>query len=146
MTADEVLKQLAKMGNDGYKQTLLKHGAKEPFFGVKIEDMKAKFQKKIKKDYKLALDLFESGNGDAQYLAGLIADESRMTKSDLRRWAKTASWQMISEYSVPWVAGEGRFGFELGNEWIDSSDEKIATTGWATLSSLVGRKRKTCRC
>jgi 3-methyladenine DNA glycosylase AlkD len=140
MTADEILKQLAKMGNDGYKKLMLKHGAKEPYFGVKIEDMKDKFQKKIKKDYQLALDLFDSGNGDAQYLAGLIADEGRMTKADLQRWAKNASWKMISEYSVAWVAGESRFGFELGKEWIDSDDENVATTGWATLSSLVSVK------
>src|SRR5262245_12153230 len=106
MTADEILKQLAKLGNDGYKRTMLKHGAKEPFFGVKIEDMKSKFQKKIKKHYKLALELFDSRNGDAQYLAGLIADEDQMTKEDLRRWAKNATWLMVSEYSVAWVAGE----------------------------------------
>jgi 3-methyladenine DNA glycosylase AlkD len=140
MTADEILKQLAKLGNESYKKLMMKHGAKEPYFGVKIEDMKERFQKKIKKDYKLALDLFDSGNGDAQYLAGLIADESKMTKADLRRWAKTASWPMISDYSVPWVAGESPFGFELGKEWIDSADEKIAATGWATLSSLVSVK------
>lgn len=137
MTADEVLKQLAKLGNKGYKKTLLKRGAKEPFFGVKIEDMKDKFQKKIKKDYKLALDLFDSGNGDAQYLAGLIADEGQMTKDDLRRWAKSATWLWVSEYSVAWVASESRFGFELGQEWTGAKQEKVASTGWATLSSLV---------
>ncbi len=140
MTASEILNQLAKLDNGGYKKLMLKHGAKEPYFGVKIEDMKNRFQKKIKKDYKLALDLFDSGNGDAQYLAGLIADEQQMSKDDQRRWAEIASWPMVSEYSVAWVAGESRFGFELGKEWIDSDQEKVASTGWATLSSLVSVK------
>src|SRR5947209_7953223 len=50
----------------------MKHGAREPFFGVKIEDLK-KIQKRIKKDYQLALDLYATGISDAMYLAGLIA-------------------------------------------------------------------------
>lgn len=31
-------------------------------------------QKKIKVDYQLAKDLYATGNADAQYLAGLIAE------------------------------------------------------------------------
>lgn len=136
MSCGQIMKELAKLGNEGYKRTLMKHGAKEPFYGVKIEDLK-KYQKKIKKDYELALALFETGCGDAMYLAGLIADETRMTKKDLTKWVKQAHWKMISEYTVPWVAGESECGYELAKEWIDSKDEQIASAGWATLSSLV---------
>lgn len=136
MTAPQIMKELARLGNESYKQTLMKHGAKEPFFGVKIEDLK-KYQKKIKKDYELSLALYDTGNSDAMYLAGLIADETRMTEKDLKRWVKKAHWGMISEYTVPWVAGESPCGYELAKEWIDSDDEQIAAAGWATLSSLV---------
>ena len=38
------------------------------------DDLK-KYQKRIKKDYQLSLDLYDSGVSDAMYLAGLIADE-----------------------------------------------------------------------
>lgn len=137
MTAVEILKELEQLGSASYKKTMLKHGAQEPLFGVKIEDMKKRFVKPIKKDYQLALDLFDTGNSDAMYLAGLLADETRMTKKDLQKWAKQATWSMISEYSVAWVTSESPFGFELALEWIDSKDEKIMATGWATLSSLV---------
>jgi hypothetical protein len=34
MTVDEVVKQLKQLGNETTKKVLLKHGAKEPFFGV----------------------------------------------------------------------------------------------------------------
>lgn len=135
-TAEQIVKELSKLGTAGYKRTMQNHGAKEPYFGVKISELK-KYQKKIKKDYQLALDLYASGIGDAMYLAGLIADETRMTKKDLQRWMKQAPWEMISQFTVPWVAAESRFGWELGLEWIDSKDEKFATAGWATLGSLV---------
>ena len=47
MTADEVVKELRSMGSESIKKVLLKHGAKEPFYGVKIEDLK-KIQKRVK--------------------------------------------------------------------------------------------------
>ena len=72
MTAAEIVAELKKLGNESYKKVLIKHGAKEPFYGVKIEDLK-KIQKRIKKDYQLALDLYDTGISDAMYLAGLIA-------------------------------------------------------------------------
>src|SRR5262245_4249851 len=81
MTAKDIVKQLSKLGNERYKATMVRHGAVEPYFGVSIEELK-KFQKKIKKDYKLALELYDTGIGDAMYLAGLIADEAQMTKRD----------------------------------------------------------------
>ncbi|HYG16758.1 MAG TPA: DNA alkylation repair protein [Bacteroidia bacterium] len=139
MTVSEVMEQLAKMGSEQTKKVLLNHGAKEPFFGVKIGDMKA-IQKKVKKDYKLSLDLFNTGNYDAMYLAGLIADEKQMTKADLQHWAEKSNSYAISEYTVAWIAAESNFGFELAKEWVLSGEEKIATAGWSTLSSLVAIK------
>ena len=54
------------------------------------------------------------------YLAGLIADDDKITKEQLNQWADEAYWYMISEYTVPWVAAESRFGMELAMEWIES--------------------------
>jgi 3-methyladenine DNA glycosylase AlkD len=136
MSKDEVMKQLEKFGTDSIKQTLLRHGAKEPFFGVKVADLKT-LQKKLKKDYELSMALYDTGNSDAMYLAGLIADESKMTKIDLQHWADNAYRHMISEYTVAWVASESKYGAELALKWIDSKDERIATAGWATLSGLA---------
>jgi len=139
MTAIEIVKELESLGTDSYKRVMLNHGVPEPFFGVKIEEMK-KIQKRIKKDYQLALDLFDTGIYDAMYLAGLIADDLKMTKKDLRRWVEKSNCSGISQYTVPWVAAESNHGRELALEWIDSKKESVATSGWATLSSLVAIK------
>lgn len=135
MNVNEILDELKSLGNESTRNTLMKHGAREPFYGVRIGDMKP-IQKKIKKNYQLALDLYDTGVSDAMYLAGLIADETKMTKQDLQKWAENAYWNMISEYTVPWVAAESRFGWEMGLEWIDSELDNIQASGWATLSSL----------
>ena len=75
MTADEIVAELKKLGTAQTKKTWMTHGAQEPCFGVKIEDMK-KIQKRVKMDYQLALDLYDTGIADAMYLAGLIADDA----------------------------------------------------------------------
>jgi 3-methyladenine DNA glycosylase AlkD len=139
MTKEEVFKELESYGNEGTKNVLIKHGAREPFYGVKVQDLK-KIVKKIKKDYHLSLELYDSGNSDAMYLAGLIADEKMMTRADLQKWVKGAYWYMISEYTVPWIAAESQYGLELAMEWIESDKENTAAAGWSTLSSLVSVK------
>jgi 3-methyladenine DNA glycosylase AlkD len=136
MTAQEVVDELKALGKPSIKKVLINHGACEPFFGVSVEDLK-KLQKRIKKDHALALELYETGISDAMYLAGLIVDDARMTKKDLRRWVTAASWSMLSEFTVPWVASEGQHGWEMGLEWIESKTETIAAAGWSTLGAVL---------
>ena len=136
MNAKEIVQELRPLGRESYKRVLMNHGIKEPIFGVKIEDMK-KIQKRVKKDYQLALDLYDTGIYDAMYLAGLIADDLRMTKKDLEGWVARANCPMLSEYTVSWVAAESHHGLELALKWIESKKEDVASAGWSTLGCLV---------
>jgi len=131
--------ELESYGEENIKKILLKHGVKEPFFGVKVEKLKI-IQKRIKMDYKLSNELYFTNNADAMYLAGLIADDQKMTKEDLQAWAKAAVSHNINGYTVPWVAAGSQHGFEMAMEWIDSNEEHIAVIGWATLGGLVAIK------
>lgn len=139
MTKQEVLAALKEMGTEQTKKTYTKHGATGDFFGVKVGDLK-KIQKKVKKNHALALELFETENVDAMYLAGLIADEKAVTKKELDAWAKKANWYMICEFAVSWIAADSPHGWEIGNKWIKSKKENIASSGWATLASWVSIK------
>jgi 3-methyladenine DNA glycosylase AlkD len=140
MTLQDIMQQLQQMGNESIKNVLVKHGAREPFFGVKIEDLK-KIVKKTKTDHALSLELYDTGNSDAMYLAGLIADPIKMTREDLNHWAEKAYWYMLSEFTVAWVASESPYGTELALQWIESEKENIASSGWATLASIAALKK-----
>jgi hypothetical protein len=135
MTPIAVLNELRALGRENYKNILLRHGAKEPCLGVKIVDLK-KIQKRVGTQYQLALDLFDTGIYDAMYLAGLIADDARMTRRDLQRWASFASGP-IAATTVPSVAAGSPHGKGLALDWIESNKETLAVAGWGTLSSLV---------
>ena len=136
VTAQSILDELKPLGRESYKKVLLNHGVAEPVYGVKIEDLK-KIQKRVGTDYRLALDLFDTGVYDAMYLAGLVADDGRMTKADLCKWVKKATSPPLFEYTIAGVAAGGQHGRELALEWIESKDQDVAAAGWATLSGLA---------
>jgi 3-methyladenine DNA glycosylase AlkD len=66
MTVAEILTELKQFGDERTKNTFKKHGAKEPLFGVKVGDLKM-ILKKTKKNHKLSLELYASGNSDARF-------------------------------------------------------------------------------
>jgi hypothetical protein len=85
----------------------------------------------------LALGLYATGNGDAMYFAGLLADGARMSRKELEKWAAAANWQMLSEYTVPWVAVENGDARAIALAWIDSKKPALACSGWNTYAGIV---------
>jgi 3-methyladenine DNA glycosylase AlkD len=136
MKLDEVMAALEAKASASTKRTLLRHGAVEPIFGVRIGDMKP-LVRQLKGEQELALQLYATKNSDAMYLAGLIADGAKMTRKQLDDWARTATWHMISGWSVAWVAAEHPQGIQAATKWIDTKAELVAVAGWSTLSAVV---------
>ena len=136
-TTKQVMTALQQVGNPLRIQTFANHGAPtDQMFGVSVADMKV-IAKQLKGQQQIAYELYETGNGDAQYLAGMVADGSLMTKSLLDKWARQASWQMVAEYTVPWVTTESDHTSALALKWMKAKKESIATSGWNTYSGHV---------
>src|SRR2546429_9802202 len=115
MTAKDIVAELRKLGTEQTKKMWMTHGAQEPCLGVKVEDMK-KIQKRVKMDYQLALDLYDTGIADAMYLAGLIADDAKMTRSDerfrhCRRLSRQTAPQACGRYGQRHRRGRRRAGW-----------------------------------
>ena len=137
-TVKSIIDQLKSKGSEKTRKTYARHGIPEDrMFGVSVADLKI-IAKGIKGDQQIALDLFETGNMDAMYLAGMVASGRQMTKTQLHNWAKRArGLGMVYEYSVPWVAVESPYARELAMKWINSKDEHIASCGWSTYAGVV---------
>jgi len=138
VTAQEIINEIKPLGSESYKKILFNHGVKEPCLGVKIGDLK-KIQKRVRKNYQLALDLYATGIYDAMCLAGMIADNARMTKKDLQQWADKAYGAGLGT-TVSSAAAGSPVGRELAMEWIESKKECVAAAGWSTLSDIVSTK------
>jgi 3-methyladenine DNA glycosylase AlkD len=136
---EEVMAELKKKGSEQTRKTLRRHGVTGDLFGVKIADLKP-IAKKIKGDQELACQLYETGNYDAMYLSGLVADGSLMTKRQLDSWAKQASCSTISEYTVSQVASEHPRARDLAVKWIKSKQPSIACSGWCTYIGVLATR------
>jgi 3-methyladenine DNA glycosylase AlkD len=140
-TATSIMAELKKKGSEKTRNMYARHGmATERMFGVSIADLKV-ISKTIKGQQALACELYDTGNLDAMYLAGLVAEGSQMTRKQLNGWAEgAANLQMISEYTVPWVTVENPDARDLAIQWIKSKKQCVAPSGWCTYAGLVAVK------
>jgi len=139
MNLNEVLAWLEAHEYPQGKKVLEKHGAREPFHGIPLRELKP-LAKKLRKEpeaHQLGLDLYATGNSDAMTLAAYIVDPQKITKEQLQAWAEQAYWYMLAEYSVATVASLSPYGLEKAREWINSDKEMVAAAGWATLCACL---------
>lgn len=135
-TVPQVLAELKKKGSEQTRKTYARHGIDVPMFGVSVADLKT-IAKQIKGNQALALELYDSGNYDAMYLAGMVANGSQMSKKQLEHWAKSTTCEALCGSIVPAVVVESPHARELALKWIDSKKAPIAVIGWATYSGIV---------
>jgi len=140
-TLASIMSELKKKGTEKTRKTYARHGmATDKMFGVSVADLKV-IAKTIKGQQALALELYGTGNLDAMYLAGIIADGAQMTTEQLNAWAEgAANLRMIAEYTVPWVTVENAHARELAKEWMKSKKEHVASSGWCSYSGLLATK------
>ncbi|HKN75670.1 MAG TPA: DNA alkylation repair protein [Candidatus Acidoferrum sp.] len=140
-TVASIMAELKKKGKESTRKIYARHGmATDKMFGVSVADLKV-IAKTIKGQQALACELYGTGYMDAMYLAGMVADGSKMTVKELNAWAEgAANLQMIAEYTVPWVTVENPNGRDLAMQWIKSKKEHVASSGWCTYSGLVATK------
>ncbi|RXK18449.1 DNA alkylation repair protein [Macrococcus sp. DPC7161] len=140
MEFKEVMDNLEALGKERTKKIYMSNGAVEPLFGVTTGSMKP-MRKAIKKDQALAEQLYETGNYDAMYFAGVIADPQAMTKADFNRWMDQAYFYMISDYVVAVTLSESDIAQEVADEWLDHQEALHRSGGWCTYTWLLGHRK-----
>ena len=108
--------------------------------GIKIADLK-KIEKRVKKNYQLSLELFDTGVYEYMYLAGLISEGDLMSTNDLNKWVNNSKFEMIAEYTIPFATSHHPDGYKLAKKWLDSDNELIKSSGWATISKLIATSK-----
>ncbi|MFE4042492.1 DNA alkylation repair protein [Priestia sp. YIM B13490] len=139
MDFEMVMKELEALGTERIKKTYINNGAHDPLFGVATGKMKP-IAKKIKKNQALAEQLYASGNYDAMYFAGIIADPTEMTAEDFERWIDKAYFYMLSDYVVAVTLSETDFAQVVADKWVASDEELKMSAGWSCYCWLLGNR------
>ncbi|MBO1583061.1 DNA alkylation repair protein [Bacillus sp. XF8] len=139
MDFETVMQELEALGKERTKKMYISNGAHEPLFGVATGAMKP-IAKKIKINQRLAEELYSTGNYDAMYFAGIIANPKAMSESDFDRWMDGAYFYMLSDYVVAVTLSESDFAQDIADKWIASGDELRMSAGWSCYCWLLGNR------
>ena len=139
MNLEMVMQELEALGKERTKKIYMSNGAQEPLFGVATGAMKP-IAKKIKLNQPLAEALYATGNYDAMYFAGIIAEPKAMTESDFERWIDGAYFYMLSDYVVAVTLAEADIAQQVADKWIASGEELKMSAGWSCYCWLLGNR------
>lgn len=139
MDFETVMRELEALGKERMKKMYISNGAHEPLFGAATGAMKP-IAKKVKINQRLAEELYATGNYDAMYFAGIIADPKAMTESDFDRWMDAAYFYMLSDYVVAVTLSESDIAQDVADKWIASGQELKMSAGWSCYCWLLGNR------
>lgn len=139
MDFETIMQELEALGKERLKKIYISNGAHEPLFGVATGAMKPLFRK-IKINQPLAEQLYATGNYDAMYFAGIIADPKAMTEADFERWIDGAYFYMLSDFVVAVTLAEADIAQEVADKWIASGEELKMSAGWSCYCWLLGNR------
>ena len=139
MNFAEVMTELEALGKERTKKIYMSNGAVEPLFGVATGAMKP-LRKIIKINQPLAEQLYATGNYDAMYFAGVIADPKAMNAADFERWIEAAYFYMLSDYVIAVTLAESPLAQEVADKWIASDHELKMSAGWSCYCWLLGSR------
>ncbi|KAB7707096.1 DNA alkylation repair protein [Bacillus aerolatus] len=139
MDFETVMQELEALGKERTKKMYISNGAHEPLFGVATGVMKP-IAKKIKINQRLAEEFYATGNYDAMYFAGIIADPKAMTESDFDRWMDGAYFYMLSDFVVAVTLSESDIAQDVADKWIATGDELRMSAGWSCYCWLLGNR------
>jgi 3-methyladenine DNA glycosylase AlkD len=140
MDVQTILQELEALGTERTKKVYMQQGAREPLFGVATGAMKP-IVKRIKINQTLADELYATGNYDAMYLAGMIADPKAMTEADFDRWMEGAYFYMISDFIVAVTLAETDFAQAVSDRWIATGEELFVSAGYSCYCWLLGNRK-----
>ena len=142
MQSSKIMRELAALGKDTLKKRYISNGAKEPLFGAATGAMKP-LAKKTGKNQMLAEELYATGNYDAMYFAGIIAEPDAMSENDFNRWMDGAYFFMLSDFVVAVTLSESPIAQTVAAKWLDSPRDLTVSGAWSCWNWLIGWKPDT---
>jgi 3-methyladenine DNA glycosylase AlkD len=135
MNLAEVMQELEALGTAQNRKIYARHGADENMFGVSFANLE-KLRKRIKVDHELAVQLWATGNHDAQILATMIADPQQFTNRQAESWAKSLSNYGLALMLTRLIA-KTSFAQAQAEKWCKAKAEWIGSAGWCIISHLA---------
>jgi len=144
MNLKEALAKLESLGDEKRRAYNVKIGAgKAKQFGVAMGDLRA-LAKKIKTDHALALELWKTGNIDAQLLAILLMKPKSLSAAELDKMVRAAKFAWVADWLNAYIVKEQPPADKetLRIKWMEDEDGWAARAGWNLTASRINKGGK----
>ena len=135
MILNSALRELKRRGTAQNRKAYRRHGVGENMYGVSFADLRL-LAKQIKTDQDLAVQLWATGNHDAQVLATLIADPAQFDAKTLDAWSKDLGNYVITDQFAG-LAARTAYWRKKAEKWHTARGEWVARAGWNLLGQLA---------
>jgi len=135
MTLKQAMKELETAGTEQNRKVYRRHGVKSDMFGVSYANLR-RIAKGVRKDQKLATELWATGNHDARVLATMIADPDKVHGSTLKAWVKDLDNYVLTDALSAFVA-KTAFATELAEAWTKLKGEWAGQAGWNLVAHIA---------
>ncbi len=141
MTTKDILKQLESLGDAARRAHNTKAGAPENQFGVKLGDLRA-IAKKLKTNHELALELWETGNVEAQLIATLIIKPKSLSAAAVDKLTRSTTCAQVADWLNSYVVAEHPDKETLRQKWMQAKekDRWAARAGWHFTASRINKQ------
>lgn len=136
MTLNETLKTLESLGDAKVRAQNAKQGAGENQFGVALGEIR-KLAKRIGTDHALALELWKTGNADAQFLAALLMEPKELSAKELDGLVRTISFSRVADWLNSNVVPNHPEKEALRKKWMRDNDSWAARAGWSLTAERI---------
>jgi 3-methyladenine DNA glycosylase AlkD len=138
MKVSEILNKLESLGDEARRAHNARAGAPENQFGVKLGDIRA-VAKKIKSDHELALELWGTGNVEAQLLATLIIKPGSLSAAELDELTRSTTCAQVADWLNAYVVAQHPERDALREKWMTAKDRWAARAGWNLTASRINK-------
>ncbi len=136
VTLKDALAQLESLGSEKMRAYNAKQGVGDNQFGCMMGDIR-KVANKIKTNHALALELWKTGNADAQLLATLVIKPTELSAAEMERMVKSVSYVQLAEWLHSYVLKEHPDKESLRKKWMATDHPWAARAGWRLTAGRV---------
>ena len=138
MTVNDILARLESMGDEARRKHNAKAGAPDNQFGVKLGDIRA-LAKELQANHALGLDLWKTGNVEAQLLATLLVKPRALSRDELDALTRSTTCAQVADWLNAYVVANHPEKDALREAWMTSKEKWTARAGWALTASRVNK-------
>lgn len=136
MNVPEIVSRLEAMGSEQIRNMNHRNGAGDNHFGVKMGDIRA-LAKEIKVNHDLGLQLWATGNIDAQFLSLLLLKPKQVSAEKVEEMVASVSFANLLDWLGTNLVKLHPQKEELRLKWLKSDHPSLARMGWSLTAERI---------